>query len=235
MSQRFSLYDDLTVDENLNFYGRTYGVGGRQLRARKDFVLRMAGLVGRERELTRNLSGGWKQRLALGTAIIHEPEMLFLDEPTAGVDPISRRAFWDLLYELAEAGTTIMVTTHYMDEAEHCHSLAFIQHGRIVARGSPAEIKETKMRGQVLELDCDDPAVAIPVLRELGVFEEVALYGALIHAVAPDVQALRPRIDRQLRSAGVRVRTMDVIVPSLEDVFISSVRAPAGDGENTGG
>lgn len=226
MSQRFSLYDDLTVDENLNFYGRIYGVRGKQLRVRKKFVLQMAGLEGRERELTRNLSGGWKQRLALGTAIIHEPEMLFLDEPTAGVDPISRRAFWDLLYELAEDGTTILVTTHYMDEAEHCQNLAFIQRGRIVAHGSPADIKETKMRGQVLEIDCDQPALAIPALRELGVFEEVALYGALIHAVAPDVEALRPQIGRRLAAAGVRVRTVDVIAPSLEDVFISSVREP---------
>ena len=224
MSQRFSLYDDLTVDENLNFYGRTYGVRNRRLRERKRFVLQMAGLEGRERELTRNLSGGWKQRLALGTAIIHEPEMLFLDEPTAGVDPISRRAFWDLLYDLAEAGTTIMVTTHYMDEAEHCQSLAFIQRGRIVVQGSPAVIKETKMRGQVLEIDCEEPAVAIPVLREMGVFDEVALYGALIHAVASDVHELKPKIAEGLQSAGVQVRMMDVIAPSLEDVFISSVR-----------
>ncbi len=228
MSQRFSLYDDLTVDENLNFYGRTYGVRGRQLRARKSFVLEMAGLEGRERELTRNLSGGWKQRLALGTAIIHEPEMLFLDEPTAGVDPISRRAFWDLLYELAGAGTTIMVTTHYMDEAEHCQNLAFIQRGRIVARGSPADIKETKMRGQVLEIDCDQPALAMPVLREMGAFEEVALYGALIHAVATDVEALKEQVAKRLEKEGVRVRTIDAIAPSLEDVFISSVRMPDG-------
>jgi ABC-2 type transport system ATP-binding protein len=226
MSQRFSLYDDLTVDENLNFYGRTYGVRGKRLRARKGFVLHMAGLEGRQRELTRNLSGGWKQRLALGTAIIHEPEMLFLDEPTAGVDPISRRAFWDLLYELAEGGTTIMVTTHYMDEAEHCQSLAFIQRGRIVARGSPAGIKETEMRGQVLEIDCDRPELAIMALRDLGVFEEVALYGALIHAVAPDVEALKPQIEETLHAADVQIRLMDVIAPSLEDVFISSVRAP---------
>ena len=231
MSQRFSLYDDLTVDENLNFYGRTYGVGSRRLRDRKGFVLQMAGLEGRERELTRNLSGGWKQRLALGTAIIHEPEMLFLDEPTAGVDPISRRAFWDLLYDLAEKGTTIMVTTHYMDEAEHCQSLAFIQRGRIVVQGSPAVIKETKMRGQVLEIDCAEPAIAIPVLREMGAFDEVALYGALIHAVASDVHALMPEIVEKLQSAGVRVRTMDIIAPSLEDVFISSVRAHGGSAE----
>jgi ABC-2 type transport system ATP-binding protein len=231
MSQRFSLYDDLTVDENLNFYGRTYGVRNRRLRSRKQFVLQMAGLEGRQRELTRNLSGGWKQRLALGTAIIHEPEMLFLDEPTAGVDPISRRAFWDLLYDLAEGGTTIMVTTHYMDEAEHCQSLAFIQRGRIVVQGSPAVIKETKMRGQVLEIDCEKPEVAIPALREMGAFEEVALYGALIHAVASDVHSLKPEIVKRLQSAGVQVRTMDVIAPSLEDVFISSVREPEGSAE----
>ena len=224
MSQRFSLYDDLTVDENLNFYGRTYGVKNRKLRARKEFVLQMAGLEGRERELTRNLSGGWKQRLALGASIIHEPEMLFLDEPTAGVDPISRRSFWDLLYSLSEQGTTIMVTTHYMEEAEHCQSLAFIQRGRIVVQGSPAVIKETKMRGQVLEIDCDDPAAAITILRGMEAFEEVALYGALVHAVAPDVGALEPKIAARLESAGVHVRTMDVIAPSLEDVFISSVR-----------
>jgi ABC-2 type transport system ATP-binding protein len=226
MSQRFSLYDDLTVDENLNFYGRTYGVRGKDLRQRKAFVLEMAGLEGRERELTRNLSGGWKQRLALGTAIIHRPEMLFLDEPTAGVDPISRRAFWDLLYDLAEDGTTIMVTTHYMDEAEHCQSLAFIQRGRIVAHGSPAGIKEREMRGQVLEIDCDRPEQAIPALREMGVFDEVALYGALVHAVAPDVEALMSRIEAVLREAEVGLHSMDVIAPSLEDVFISSVRRP---------
>ena len=229
MSQRFSLYDDLTVDENLNFFGKTYGVRGRRLRARKDFVLNMAGLEGRGRELTRNLSGGWKQRLALGTAIVHEPEMLFLDEPTAGVDPISRRSFWGLIYELADSGTTIMVTTHYMDEAELCQRLAFIQHGRIVADGSPAGIKEREMRGQVLEIDCDRPDLAIPALRELGVFDEVALYGALIHAVAADMEELRPQIEAQLKGAGVQVRTLDLIAPSLEDVFISSVREPHSD------
>ncbi|MGD9046883.1 MAG: ABC transporter ATP-binding protein [Anaerolineae bacterium] len=228
MSQRFSLYDDLTVDENLNFFGRTYGVRGSRLRERKEFVLDMAGLEGRERELTRNLSGGWKQRLALGTAIIHEPEMLFLDEPTAGVDPISRRSFWDLIYELADEGTTIMVTTHYMDEAELCQRLAFIQRGRIVAVGSPAGIKDREMRGQVLEIDCDNPALAIPALREMNAFEEVALYGALIHAVAPDVAALMAQVEERLGHAGVQVRTLDVIAPSLEDVFISSVRQPAG-------
>jgi ABC-2 type transport system ATP-binding protein len=224
MSQRFSLYQDLTVSENLDFYGRTYGVRGERLRKRKQFAVGMAGLEGRERELTRNLSGGWKQRLALGAAILHEPEMLFLDEPTAGVDPISRRTFWDLLYRLAEGGTTIFVTTHYMDEAEHCQALAFIHGGRIIARGSPEEIKLHKMQGQVLEIDCAQPDVAISLLRDMGLFEEVALYGALIHVVAEGVTEHKPRIAQALAEAGVQVRSVDVIAPSLEDVFISNVR-----------
>jgi ABC-2 type transport system ATP-binding protein len=224
MSQKFSLYNDLTVEENLNFYGGTYGVRGERLRTRKRYILKMAGLEGRERELTKNLAGGWKQRLALGTAIIHEPEMLFLDEPTAGVDPISRRAFWDLLYELAEGGTTIMVTTHYMDEAEHCQSLAFIQRGRLVAIGSPQHIKAQEMHGQVLEVVCDQPNIAIPALRQLGLFEEVALYGAFIHVVTQDPGAHRSLIEQTLRDKGVAVITVDSIAPSLEDVFIASAR-----------
>ncbi|GAB4549276.1 MAG: ABC transporter ATP-binding protein [Anaerolineae bacterium] len=224
MSQKFSLYSDLTVEENLNFYGGTYGVRGEKLKERKRYILRMAGLEGRERERTRNLSGGWKQRLALGTAIIHEPEMLFLDEPTAGVDPISRRAFWNLLYELAEGGTTIMVTTHYMDEAEHCQTLAFIQGGRLVAMGSPQEIKASEMHGHVLEVDCDAPDVAIQVLRQLATFEEVTLYGALIHVVTQHPDAHRPLIEQTLARHGVQVAAIERIAPSLEDVFIASVR-----------
>ena len=227
MSQKFSLYNDLTVNENLNFYGGVYGVRGAKLRERKKYILHMAGLEGRERELTKNLSGGWKQRLALGAAIIHQPEMLFLDEPTAGVDPISRRAFWQLLYELAENGTTIFVTTHYMDEAEHCQSLAFIQRGKIVAQGSPQEMKLHQMPGEVLEIDCDQPDRAIQTLRGLGVFDEVALYGALVHVVTPkDVTAAaqKPVIEQALTAAGITVRAVDRIVPSLEDVFIASVK-----------
>ncbi|HUW11987.1 MAG TPA: ABC transporter ATP-binding protein, partial [Anaerolineae bacterium] len=191
MSQRFSLYNDLRVVENLDFYGRTYGVRGRELAERKRFVLEMAGLRGRERELTGNLSGGWKQRLALGAAILHQPRILFLDEPTAGVDPVSRRKFWDLLYAMAEEGTTIFVTTHYMDEAEHCHRLAFIHQGRIVAEGSPERIKREQMRGQVLEIDCDQPERALLALRALERFDEVALYGAQIHAVVAGADGLK--------------------------------------------
>jgi ABC-2 type transport system ATP-binding protein len=224
MSQRFSLYGDLTVGENLNFYGRTYGVRGKKLRRRKRFAIEMAGLQGREGELTRNLAGGWKQRLALGAAILHQPEMLFLDEPTAGVDPISRREFWDLLYDLADAGKTIFVTTHYMDEAEHCQDLAFIHEGKIIAHGAPEQIKADKMEGEVMEIDCDQPDKAIKALREMELFDEVALYGALIHVVGDDVAAHKERVVHRLRSTGVDVRTMDLIAPSLEDVFIANVR-----------
>ena len=224
MSQRFSLYDDLTVAENLNFFGGTYGVRRKRLQERKTYVLTMAGLHGRENELAGNLSGGWRQRLALGCAILHEPEMIFLDEPTAGVDPISRREFWDLLYALSDEGRTIFVTTHYMDEAEHCNRLAFIQRGRLAALGSPEEIKLEKMRGQVMEIDCAAPEVAMGLQRETDLFDEVSLYGALIHVVAEGAEAHRPRVIAVIKEAGVEIRSVEIIAPSLEDVFIASVR-----------
>ena len=224
MSQKFSLYNDLRVEENLNFYGGVYGVRGSRLKARKKYILEMAGLIGRERELTKNLSGGWKQRLALGVAIIHEPQVLFLDEPTAGVDPISRRAFWNLIYDLAEQGTTILVTTHYMDEAEHCQNLVFIQRGHLVANGSPEEVKVTQMHGEVIEIDCDDPGQAIPLLTGLDIFEEVTLYGGSIHVVSATAEAHLPRIEALLAENRINVTAMARIAPSLEDVFISSAR-----------
>ncbi len=227
MSQKFSLYNDMTVEENLNFFGGIYGVSGNKLKQRKAYILHMAGLEGRQRELTKNLAGGWKQRLALGTAIIHSPDMLFLDEPTAGVDPISRRAFWNLLYELAEGGTTHFITTHYMDEAEHCERLAFIQHGRIVAQGSPQEIKETHMPGEVLEIDCASPNQALQLLREMNRFAEVALYGAQIHVVTreqADAAAEARLIQDALAAEHIPAHAVERIVPSLEDVFIASVR-----------
>ena len=224
MSQRFSLYDDLTVTENLDFYGRTYGVRGRALEQRKRFVVDMAGLRGREGELTRNLAGGWKQRLALGAAILHEPEMLFLDEPTAGVDPISRREFWELLYDLADEGRTIFVTTHYMDEAEHCQDLAFIHQGKIIANGAPEDIKIEKMEGQVMEIDCSQPAEAMAALQDLDVFDEVALYGALVHVIGDNMPAQEARIRQTLSQVDVKVHAIDLIPPSLEDVFIANVR-----------
>ena len=224
MSQRFSLYNDLTVAENLNFYGGTYGVRGRELAERKRQILEMAGLLGQEDRLTRTLAGGWKQRLALGAAILHQPRILFLDEPTAGVDPVSRRQFWDLLYDLADQGTTIFVTTHYMDEAEHCHRLAFIHRGHLVAEGTPLEIKTQQMRGQVMEIECEPPDAALRALRALNHFEEVALYGARVHVVAEAVEEKRPLIEQTLQRAGVVVQSIMTIPPSLEDVFISRIR-----------
>jgi ABC-2 type transport system ATP-binding protein len=230
MSQKFSLYRDLTVEENLDFYGRVYGLRGARIAARKAYALKMAGLEDRRRTLTRDLPGGWKQRLALGCAILHEPQVLFLDEPTAGVDPISRRAFWDLLYELADGGATIFVTTHYMDEAERCQDLAFLLSGRIIAQGSPQEIKRTKMQGQVLEVHCTNPRAAVPLLREMGCFQEVALYGARIHAVAPGATDHIPAVRQGLHAAGLTVHSLEEVLPSLEDVFISQVRARIGPG-----
>ena len=224
MSQRFSLYNDLTVAENLNFFGRAYGVRGQQLEERRAAILEMAGLQGREKELTKNLSGGWRQRLALGCAILHEPELLFLDEPTAGVDPISRRDFWNLLYTLSNEGRTIFVTTHYMDEAEHCHRLVFIQNGCLAAIGSPEEIKQEKMDGQVLEIDCSDVTTAVIILRDSGLFQEVALYGAQIHVVTNNVMAHEGKIKELLAAQDISIHNMAVIEPSLEDVFIASAR-----------
>jgi ABC-2 type transport system ATP-binding protein len=240
MSQLFSLYPDLTAAENIEFYGRVYGLTRQDLTARLGEVVTMAGLVGRERQLTSSLSGGWRQRLALGCAILHRPELLFLDEPTAGVDPVSRREFWELIYGLARQGTTVFVTTHYMDEAEHCQRVAFIHQGRIVALGSPSELKAQRMRGRVLEVTCSDPAKAVRVLHQaqqaMGAnqrlpVDEVALYGAQVHVVAKDPAIVQPMVAALLEGAGLVIRSMDWIAPTLEDVFISNVReenAPTG-------
>ena len=230
MSQRFSLYNDLTVLQNLNFYGAAYGLKNAVLRERINDALIRAGLEGRENAKTKDLSGGWRQRLALSAAILHRPEVIFLDEPTAGVDPVSRRAFWDLLYKLIAEGITVFVTTHYMDEAEHCHRLAFIQRGVIIAYGSPAEIKSKMMRGQVLEIAPSDAVAAVKALRaaqETGALpiEEVELYGSLVHVVAPDMKTHQNAVEKLLKDAGIGAGQMAIIEPSLEDVFISAMKA----------
>ena len=229
MSQRFSLYNDLTVRHNLEFYGKVYGLSNAQLAERIQGALSMAGLEGHASTQTRDLSGGWRQRLALSAAILHRPELVFLDEPTAGVDPVSRRAFWDLLYDLIAEGVTVFVTTHYMDEAEHCHRLAFIQRGGIIARGSPEEIKSTMMRGQVLELAPSDTEEAMKVLRaaqEAGRLpvEGLEMYGALIHVTVRDVAASERAIGEELRAAKLDPGSITIVDPSLEDVFIASMR-----------
>ena len=229
MSQRFSLYNDLTVLQNLRFYGTAYGLSSKGLKKQIDRALEMAGLEGRENVRTRELSGGWRQRLALGAAILHEPEVLFLDEPTAGVDPLSRREFWELLYGLVTEGVTVFVTTHYMDEAEHCHRLALIQRGQIIASGSPEELRYQGMSGQVLEIAPSDSALATKVLRAAKAerkldLESVELYGSLVHVTAEDVESLQEEIDLELGRSDIESGRMAVIEPSLEDVFIACMR-----------
>ncbi len=197
----------------------------------------MAGLEGRENTLTATLSGGWKQRLALGCAIVHNPRVVFLDEPTAGVDPISRREFWGLIYAMAKKGTTVLVTTHYMDEAELCQRVGFINQGRLVAMGTPDELKQTHMHGQVLEIDTPEPDRAVRVLKEAQArgslpLEEVALYGAQIHVVVPSAEEYRQPVQQLLETESIPVGGLAWVVPSLEDVFISTVRDSAGQNEH---
>ncbi|HEY89218.1 MAG TPA: ABC transporter ATP-binding protein [Thermoflexia bacterium] len=229
MSQQFTLYADLTARENIHFYGQAYGLSRAKLVQRQAEIIEMAGLRGREDTLTANLSGGWKQRLALGCAILHEPEVLFLDEPTAGVDPISRREFWDLIYIMANKGVTVLVTTHYMDEAELCQRVGFLDRGKLIALNSPARLKETKMRGEVLEISTPQPDLAMRVLQAAQAsgtlpLDEVALYGVQIHAVVPDATEFRQPLRELLAAAGVPVTNIAWIAPTLEDVFISAVK-----------
>ena len=229
MSQRFTLYNDLTVEENLLFYGRGYGIHGKQLEKRKEYVLDMANLKNHEHDTPSKLSGGWRQRLALGTAIIHEPDIVFLDEPTAGVDPLSRRAFWDLLYEISAQGTTIFVTTHYMDEAEHCENLAFIYYGKIIAEGTPAAIKAQHIPGEVIQITPTNATAAMRILSEahqagtLGNSQLVSLYGAQIHVLTHDSASTLQQALKALKDAGEQYTDADVIPPSLEDAFIRLV------------
>ena len=229
MSQLFTLYNDLTARENIRFYGQAYGLRRDELQQRQAEIIEMAGLQGRENELTANLSGGWKQRLALGCAIVHKPKVVFLDEPTAGVDPISRREFWGLIYAMAKKGVTVLVTTHYMDEAELCQRVGFLSQGRLVALDTPGQLKETQMRGQVLEINALDPERAMRALKNAQAsgrlpFDEVAFYGAQIHAVVPDAEAFKQPIRALLESEGVQVHSIEWIAPTLEDVFISAVK-----------
>ncbi len=230
MSQQFTLYNDLTARQNIHFYGMVHGLFGAELKKREEDILQLAGLTGRETSLTGSLSGGWKQRLALGCAIVHHPRVVFLDEPTAGVDPISRREFWDLIYGMAKQGITVLVTTHYMDEAELCHRVGFISQGRLVALGSPRQLKATQMRGQVLEIDTPHAERAMRVLKAAQnrgalSIHEVALYGAQIHAVVPDAVVYATRISAILQQEQIDALKIEPIEPSLEDVFISCVTA----------
>jgi ABC-2 type transport system ATP-binding protein len=225
MSQKFSLYDDLTVEENIDFFSRIYGVPKHLRGERKEYVLRMAGLTDRRTTLTRLLAGGWKQRLALGCAIVHSPRILFLDEPTSGVDPIARRSFWDLIYQLAEAGQTILVTTHYMDEAEYCHRLALIYRGKLIALGVPEALKRELHSHKLLQLDTSDLLGAMRIVEaEPGVLD-VAVFGAGLHVTVDDLEAVTVRIRRVLDERHIEVRRLESIQPSMEDVFVGLIEA----------
>jgi ABC-2 type transport system ATP-binding protein len=223
MSQRFSLYEDLTVEENIDFYGGIYRIPAERKRARKEWVIGMAGLSDHRRTKTAFLAGGWKQRLALGCAILHEPPILFLDEPTSGVDPISRRNFWDLIYGLSENGVTVFVTTHYMDEAEYCDRLGLLYRGGLEAMGTPGELKKDRMKDAVVEIRCERPQEAIAVLGTLPGVRGAALFGNGIHAVVERGEEAVPALREALAAGGFPVARAERIVPSLEDVFVSVV------------
>jgi ABC-2 type transport system ATP-binding protein len=223
LSQRFALYEDLTVRENLNFYAGVYQVHGSRRMARVQELIGMAGLIGREGQLAGQLSGGWKQRLALGCAIVHQPPLLFLDEPTAGVDPVSRRSFWTLIYGLARGGVTIFLTTHYIDEAEHADRVALMLDGRMVALAPPRELRETGLSGTLLEVECEPAVAALELLPGIPGVHEVTLYGTLLHVLVDGISA--EQLTATLRQRGLTVTSVRAIKPSLEDVFVSRIRA----------
>ena len=230
MSQKFSLYEDLTVIENIRFFGGVYGLAKKAVDARLPWVLEMAGLKGRERSLTRTLSVGWKQRLALGCAVLHEPEIVFLDEPTGGVDPASRRRFWELINELSERKVTVFVTTHYLDEAEYCNDIRLIHAGRIVAGGSPRELKDKVIRNPILEVATDRAVDALEVLQQEPWVLETSIFGTSLHVSVADEEEGRRLVRERLAREGIVPQRIDRIVPSLEDVFIHKIEEHAASG-----
>jgi ABC-2 type transport system ATP-binding protein len=223
MSQKFSLYEDLTVSENIDFYGGIYGLSGSRLEERRDWALRMAGLQEHQKSITAILSGGWKQRLALACAILHEPPIIFLDEPTSGVDPVSRRRFWDLIYAMAGQGITVFVTTHYMEEAEYCDRIALIYNGKMIASGSPIELKTHFMHEKILDLRCPDPQQLIEPIRNLPEIRDVSLFGSGLHLVAEDEKAALGAVGKLLNQLHIETAHLETIMPSMEDVFISLI------------
>lgn len=222
MSQRFSLYDDLTVEQNIRFFGGVYGLGAERLRERMDWVLGMADLRGREQSLTRTLSGGWKQRLALGCAILHEPPIVFLDEPTGGVDPISRRNFWELINRLSADGVTVLVTTHFLDEAEYCNDIILINAGALIASGSPTALKTEHIRMPLLEVTLHDGEIvdALEAIRAQPWAVETSVFGTRLHVMVADEAAGAAAVRTTLEGKGIRAGSIERIVPSLEDVFL---------------
>jgi ABC-2 type transport system ATP-binding protein len=225
MSQKFSLYNDLKVIENLRLFAGLYSVPAKTLKERIEWALEMANLKGKENLITGTLPGGWKQRLALGCAVLHKPRILFLDEPTSGVDPISRRQFWDLIHQMAEEGVTVFVTTHYMEEAEYCNRLALIFRGKIVALGTPSELKRDSMRGELLLIECDPLGKAVEALQSAPDVMDAAVFGNALHLVVADAAEAMLRIEKFLSENGIAVSRMEKIRPSLEDVFVSLTAA----------
>lgn len=225
MSQKFSLYDDLTVIENLHLFAGLYNVPRDLAQERIAWALTMAGLVGKETTITGTLPGGWKQRLALGSAVLHRPPIVFLDEPTSGVDPVSRRQFWELIHEMAAEGVTVFVTTHYLEEAEYCHRLALINRGRIVALGTPAELKRNYMTGELLLLEAQPLGRALQLLVSAPGIREAAVFGSSLHAVVEDAAVAVRELPPYLQSSGVTVGGVRPISPTLEDVFVSLTAA----------
>ncbi|HLF14079.1 MAG TPA: ABC transporter ATP-binding protein [Bacteroidota bacterium] len=220
MSQKFSLYDDLTVEQNIRFFGGVYRLPEDVIRTRLGWVTEMAGLRGKENALTGTLSGGWKQRLALGCAILHKPRIVFLDEPTSGVDPVSRRKFWKLIGDLSEEKTTVLVTTHYLDEAEYCHRLLMIHAGKAVAAGSPEELKARTIRAPILEVSCDRTVEAFENLRSRPFVLDASLFGTTIHAMVKEEREGTRMIRESLAAGGIAVGRIESVRPSLEDVFL---------------
>jgi ABC-2 type transport system ATP-binding protein len=225
MTQRFSLYDDLTVRQNLDFFAGVYGLRGAALRERRASAVSLSDLTGKEDLLTGSLPGGWKQRLALACAVMHRPPVVFLDEPTGGVDPVSRRRFWALIESMAEEGVTVIVTTHYLDEAERCHRIALLHGGRLVALGTVSELKAVFAGRALLEVGGAEPLRAQERLeREPGV-REATVFGTRLHVVVEDTGEGRRLVERVFREEGWGTPTVERVVPSLEDVFIHSVEA----------
>jgi ABC-2 type transport system ATP-binding protein len=230
MSQRFSLYELLTVDQNIQFFGGVYGLNADQLAARRRFVLEMAGLTGREDTLARDLAGGWRQRLALGCAILHQPGILFLDEPTGGVDPLSRRQFWRLIDALSQEGVTVLVTTHYLDEAERCHRVAVIHAGRLAALGTTAEVKAIFKGRPIVEVRAPQPVAVMRALDEMPEVEKTSLFGTAVHAVLRTDAATTAVLGARLADKGLAVEEITEVLPSLEDVFLDVVERAGGAG-----
>jgi ABC-2 type transport system ATP-binding protein len=221
MSQKFSLYNDLTVYENLDFYAHLYGVTREKFKPRLAELIDMAGLRGHEKQLTGSLSGAWRQRLALACAIVHEPPMLFLDEPTAGVDPVSRREFWEMIYNLAGQGVSVLATTHYMDEAEFCNKIGMMYRSRLIALNDPDSLKEA-MDGVLLEIDCNAPGRAESILATVPGVKDVAAHGVLLHVLI-DEEKVGKLLEKALKSEGIGTHRIEHVLPSLEDVFVSLV------------